>query len=48
MKRPAYASAPLPISWGRETYGEGKRNYAYAYNLMTAGTVDLKKTLYIS
>ncbi len=45
MKRPAYASAPLPISWGRETYGEGKRNYAYAYNLMT-GTVDLKDALH--
>jgi hypothetical protein len=45
MKRPAYGSAPLPISWGRETYGEGKRNYAHAFNLM-AGAVDLKDALH--
>ncbi|MBP6231494.1 MAG: DUF2723 domain-containing protein [Paludibacteraceae bacterium] len=44
MKRPSYASAPLPISWDRKTYGEGKRNYAYAYNL-TPGDVEMVDAL---
>ncbi len=44
MKRPAYNSEPLPISWERITYAEGKRNYAYVYNMMS-GQIDLKDAL---
>jgi tetratricopeptide (TPR) repeat protein len=34
MKRQAYSSSPLPISWPQETYVQGTRDYAYIFPLI--------------
>ena len=44
MKREAYESAPLPISWNHEDYVQGTRDYAYVFPLMK-DTIDLKTAL---
>ena len=44
MKRPAYKSKAMPISWGRKTYAEGKRNYAYVLDRMPV-SANLKDAL---
>jgi tetratricopeptide (TPR) repeat protein len=44
MKRQAYESQPLPISWNREDYIQGTRDAAYVMPI-TEQTVDLKTAL---
>lgn len=44
MKRQAYESAPLPISWNREEYVQGTRDVAYVYP-MTDQSIDLGTAL---
>ena len=44
MRRDAYNSKGLPITWERKTYAEGKRDVIYLYNLIE-GPIDLKWAL---
>lgn len=44
MKRQAYESAPLPISWNREDYVQGTRDVAYVFP-MTDQSIDLGTAL---
>lgn len=44
MRRDAYESKGLPISWERKTYVEGKRDVIYVYDLID-GPIDLKWAL---
>lgn len=44
MRRDAYNSKGLPITWERKTYMEGKRDVIYLYNLLE-GPIDLKYAL---
>lgn len=45
MIRPAHESAPLPITWDRQAYIEGKRDVVYLYDFMPEDTLDLKYML---
>lgn len=44
MKKQAYESAPLPITWTREQYVQGKRDAAYVFPL-TEEAIDLNTAL---
>lgn len=44
MKKQAYESAPLPITWTREQYVQGKRDAAYVFPL-TEEAIDLNMAL---
>lgn len=44
MKRQAYESSPLPISWDRQDYVQGTRDVAYLFP-MTEQSIDLKTAL---
>ena len=44
MRRPAYKSAPLPITWERKDYAEGSRSIVYLKELIKE-PIDLKKAL---
>ena len=44
MRRPAYKSAPLPITWERKDYAEGSRSIVYLKDLIK-DPIDLKLAL---
>ena len=44
MKREAYESQPLPISWTRDQYVQGTRDYAYLLDRINQ-PLDLKTAL---
>ncbi len=44
MRKQAYNSAPLPISWDHDVYVQGKRDFAYIFP-MTDGGIDLNTAL---
>ncbi len=44
MKKQAYESSPLPISWNREDYVQGKRDFAHIFPLVDQA-IDLKQAL---
>ena len=44
MKKQAYDSKPLPISWNHSDYVQGTRDFAYVFPV-TENMVDLKTAL---